>query len=326
MIGIVIGIVVTHGIGDSLPNAATVGQSSDSDSSNQLSGSLCGVCGCGTCTVNSFFQNGCPRPSQVSALAFPFLDLSHMDSDHQRLKHLGRLYLEYQMMVWRFTTLKKDIHRLVTAKKLTFNHLSRILIKLDSFLPSMPHDDKMAEVKKLRTVAKLFSVLPEDASLLEYHVFEDIAEELNLNEGKDKVHEYKQQLDTFCKRGIFECPSFSPTNKANHSNMILIHRNHSKMCIQDLIMLQDQVCGVLSVVSNTLCLCVVSRAQMDNIQIIFRIPNFVKDVLNPLSAEQQNSLRQLGFLQWSFYTGTDISYDGVSWIFFMTTYVRGCQG
>ena len=84
------------------------------------------------------------------------------------------------------------------------------------------------------------------------------------------------------------------------------------MSIHQLVAMQEQVCGVLGVVSNTLSICNVSKMLGGNVQVIFRVPNYVKDILVPLNAEQETALRDLGFIGWSFYNGLDISYDPVS--------------
>ncbi len=47
-------------------------------------------------------------------------------------------------------------------------------------------------------------------------------------------------------------------------------------------------------------------------QVVFMVPNYVKDVLLPLNAELETAMRDLGFLGWSFYSGLDIACDPVS--------------
>lgn len=299
---------------DDPSNTTTIGESSSSDLTNELVGQdLSGVCECGSCTVSSFLQNvSCSHPSQIPALSLPFLDLSHLDNV-QRQMLLGRLYLEYKAIVSRFSKLKKSVHRLITERKITFSNLSKMIAKLDTFMPSIPQDDKMVELRKAKTISKLFALLPDDGSILDYQVFEDLAETLKNDTLMDEVKAYKSLLDVYCRRGIFECPSFSPTGKTNYSNFIIeLHHSRYKMQIQELILIQEQLCGVLSVVSNTLCPCNVSKMQSGNVQVIFRVPNYVKDVLLPLNAEQETAMRQLGFIGWSFYNGMDISYDPVS--------------
>ena len=294
-------------------NSSTTGQSSNFELTKKLAGQdLSAVCQCGTCTISSFLQNGCPHPSQIPSLSLPFLEALHLDGVQRQIL-IGRLYLEYQMILSKFSKLKKDFSHLVNSNKITFSHLSKLIVRLDSFMPSLPQDDKISEVKKLKTINKLFSLFPDGSSFLEYHVFEDLANALKIGELKAIVCTYKKDLEDYCKRGIFECPSYAPTGKPSHSNLILeMQGSHSKMTIEELMALEDQLCGVLSVLSNTLCPCSVSKMQKGSIQIIFRIPNFVKEVLLPLSPNQQSALRQLGFLDWSFYNGVDISYDAVS--------------
>ena len=294
-------------------STSTVAQPSHADLTSKLSGQdLNGVCGCGNCTVHTFLINGCPRPSQVPALSLPYADLSHL-KDSQKVITLGRLYLEYQYMVSLFAQLKREIFFTITSAKVTFQQLSKTLVKMESFMPSLPQEDKAAEVKKAKSLTKLFSMLPDDSSFLEYHILEDLVAQLKSEKSASTLKAYKQELEQFCRRGIFECPLFSQAGKEGHSNFIVeMSRGRSRMMIQELVSVQEQLCSVLSVVSDTLNLCNVSKLQSGSIQIIFRVSNVVKDVLLPLSREHEATLRQLGCLDWTFYNGLDISYNPVS--------------
>lgn len=299
-------------------NTTTVGESSNSDlTSELLFEDLSGICECGTCTLSGFLQNvTCPRPSAIPSLSLPFVDMSHLDSLQRQLL-LGRLYLEYKAIVNRFSKLTHAIERHILDKRMTFSNLSKTLAKLDSFMPSLPKDEKIVLIKKSKTVSKLFAMLPEDSSFLDYHVFEDIANELKNKDLKSKVASYKKFLDAYCQRGIFKCPSFSPptVRKGQSSFITEVHHSKSQMCIHDLVVVQEQLCGVLGVVSNTVCLCSASKMPNSNMQVVFRVPDYVKDILIPLNAEQEAAMRQLGFVGWSFYSGMDISYDPVSYYF-----------
>lgn len=308
--------VVRNALGTNNPSGTnTIAESSNSDLSSEITeDDWSGVCDCGSCTIASFLQNiACSHPSQIPALSLPFVDLTHLDSLQRQLL-LGRLYLEYTAIVNRFAKLKNSIQQLLREKKITFSGLTKSIAKFESFMPSLPQDDKIQELKKAKTASKLFAMLPGDGSFLDYHVFEELTGVLKDDELHAKMSAYKKFVSVYCQRGIFECPSFSPTGKTGHSNFIVeVHRGQYKMSIHQLVAMQEQVCGVLGVVSNTLSICNVSKMLGGNVQVIFRIPNYVKDVLVPLNAEQETALRELCFIGWSFYNGLDISYDPVSY-------------
>ena len=107
------------------------------------------------------------------------------------------------------------------SKKLTFYHLSNIVIKYDSFMPSLPKEQKIVEMNKVNTVPELYNILPDDSSFLEYHAFEELAEELKVERNTENLRAYKEELDQFSQRDIFECPLFSQAGKNSHSNFIL---------------------------------------------------------------------------------------------------------
>lgn len=260
-------------------NTSTVGESSHSDltsdpstldlTSELLGEDLSGICECGACTVSSFLQSiPCPRPSSIPALSLSFLELSHLDAVQRQLL-LGRLYLEYKAVVNRFSKLTHAIERFILEKKISFSNLSKTIAKLESFMPSLPQDEKIKDIRRAKSNNKLFTLLPDDNSFLDYHVFEDITRELKNAELNLKVAEYKKLLEVYCQRGIFECPSFSPASKKGHSSFITeLHCSRHKMTLRELVAIQEQLCGILGVVPNTICLCSgASKMPAGNIQV-----------------------------------------------------------
>ena len=293
---------------------ATVGQLSNSDLKCELTEvDLLEVCRCGGCSVDSLLQDmSCPRPSELLDLALPFLDWSQEDLSRRSLL-LTRLFLEYKAVLNKFSKLKKDVCQWITQKRLTFANLSKTLAKLDSFMPSLPRDDKVAELKKAKTFNKLFVMLPDEHTFLDYHLYEDLGAEFQNAELSKKVEAYKKMLDVYCRRKIFECPFFTLSGQVSLSSLVVeMLASHSKMTLQELVLIREQLCGVLSVVSNTFYPINIRKTQTGNIQIIFKVPNYVKDVLPPLNVEQETAMRELGFVGWNFYNGTDMLYDPVS--------------
>ena len=154
--------VVRNALGTNNPSGTnTIAESSNSDLSSEITEEdWSGVCDCGSCTVGSFLQNmACSRPSQIPALSLPFVDLTHLDSLQRQLL-LGRLYLEYTAIVNRFGKLKSSIQQLLREKKVTFSNLTKSIVKFESFMPSLPQEDKVQEMKKAKTASKLFTMLP----------------------------------------------------------------------------------------------------------------------------------------------------------------------
>jgi hypothetical protein len=187
----------------------------------------------------------------------------------QRHILFGRLYLEFKAVVSRFSQLTHAIERHILEKRMSFSNLSNTISKLDSFLPSLPKDDKVAEIKRAKTNNKLFTMLPDDSSFLDFHVFEDLCEELKSKDLKSKMAAYKKFLASYCQRGIFECPSFSPTAKKGQSSFITeMHSRHYKMSLRELLSIEEQLCGILGVVPHTVSLCSnASKVASGNIQV-----------------------------------------------------------
>ena len=62
------------------------------------------------------------------------------------------------------------------SKKFTFHYLSNIVVKFDSYLPSLPKDQKIDKVNIVNTVPELYNMLPDHFPFLEFCIFKDLAE------------------------------------------------------------------------------------------------------------------------------------------------------
>ena len=214
----------------------------------------------------------CSSPTDLPHLSMPFMEWAEMEwaqgDVSQRLVLLVRLYLEYKALSNKFAKLKKDLCQWIIQKRLTFTNLSKILANLDSFMPSLPKDDKVSELKRAKTFNKLFGMLPDEQSFLDYQIYEDLTTEMKSAELGKKVKAYRELLDVYCQRRLIECPFFSLPGQVSLSNLVVeLPAERSKMTLQELVLMREQLCGVLGVVANTFYPFNIRRGQTGNFQV-----------------------------------------------------------
>ena len=171
-------------------------------------------CGCGKCSFQSVLTIGCPKPV-LSMSSFRYLKVDGLSEfDKQCLR--GRLHDEHKKISMAFAALVgRTIKSLMTTQNVSVADLFRILMGLKAFQPvaTVPKkpllESRLEELKKAETIDDIFLILQEYMSFYSHHILEHIIEELGSREDQERLEVYKTKLNDYCKRGIFECPSFS---------------------------------------------------------------------------------------------------------------------
>lgn len=100
-------------------------------------------------------------------------------------------------------------------------------------------------------------------------------------------------MEEYCKRNIFECPSYS-TPKPGVADLVMKVEGIEKYNLKHLAELIAHVSKVLSVSQHTLQLCSVEKGC---VQLNFQIPHFVKESIFPLAAGQKQAFVQRGIVR-----------------------------
>ena len=79
------------------------------------------------------------------------------------------------------------------------------------------------ELKAVDTIPKVFLILNDYFSFINYHIIEHIIKKLGTAEDKAKLQKYKEDFNQYAKRRIFECPpEFGPVSDADHADIFVI--------------------------------------------------------------------------------------------------------
>lgn len=247
-------------------------------------------CGCGRCNLSSFLETGCPE--QVKTLSsFPYLQTTGL-SQQEVMILKGRLFNEFQLITRRFSQFNSAICESLIDQEVTVKRLARVLRDLRAFQPSEPDDsrllrDRFSEIRAAEDIDAVFDILADYVSFFSFHITEHIVENLGTQDDKKRLSKYKEELEGYCKRNIFECPSYSAP-KPGVAELVMKVEGIERYNMKHLEELISHVSKAISVSQHTLQLCSVEKGC---VQLNFQIPCFVKDVIFPLSTEQREELR-----------------------------------
>jgi hypothetical protein len=205
----------------------------------------------------------------------------------------GRLYDEFQLITRRFAKFNFSICRSPINQEIPVKMLARVLRDLRAFQPSESDTpllrDRFDAIKMAEDIDEVFDILADYVSFFSFHITEHIVESLGTKDDKKLLAAYKAELEEYCKRNIFECPSYSipkPGVGVGVADLVMKVEGIEKYNLKHLAELISHVSKVLSVSQHTLQLCSVEKGC---VQLNFQIPHFVKESIFPLTAEQKEA-------------------------------------
>ena len=258
-------------------------------------------CGCGKCTVFSFIERGCPTPIP-SASSFPYLNLSGL-TQWQQLELRGRLWSESREIMIKFQRLVSATVKSFQEQCVPLDNLVSHVMALGAFDPVFKESQvsvfhhRFEELKAADSIIKVFMILNNHFSFFDYHILENIIEELGTEKDKERLKTYKEHFNKYEKRRIFECPSeFGPVSDVGYADLFVkldaVYENFTLAEIQVFCHKLSEIVHISS--HGVLCLC---RADKGCIELTFQVPSFVQQKIFPLSREQEMALEEEGVIK-----------------------------
>ncbi len=263
-------------------------QSSDTSKESKIRQAF--GCGCGKCSLTTFLDQKCPQPVK-SLSSFPYLQTTGLNKGEVMILK-GRLFNEFQLITRRFACFNIAICNSLIQQEITVKMLQRNLRDLRAFEPSESDTpllrDRFDEIKAANDIDEVFDILADYTSFFSFHITEHLVENLGTQEDKKLQVEYKEELEEYCKRNIFECPSYSAP-KPGVADLVMKVEGIEKYNLKHLAELISHVSKVISVSQHTLQLCSVKKGC---VQLNFQIPHFVKDAIFPLGEREVGELEK----------------------------------
>ena len=266
-------------------------------------GAGCGFeCSCPKtmCTCVSFIKKGYPTPVSTES-GFPYLDTSHLTSTERQILE-GRLINEFQSINRKFSSMKSSLCQSLIDQKVSVKRLARILADLGAFHSSKPHkpllQDRLDEIMNAEDIDTVFFIIRDYSSFINFSLIEHIATELGTEKDKMCVREYQSELANYCRRNIFECPSYHTSASATNQVRLVIKVDSGieTFSLKHQLSFQSRLADIMKVAKHTLQLCSVEKGC---IQLTYQIPRFVKEAIFPLEEQQCGELRKMGVMSLS---------------------------
>lgn len=272
---------------------------------------LSSVCGCGKCTVSTFLQKGCPKPSSTLLESLPDID---GPSDSNQLIRRGKLYLEHEQICSVFSSLEPTLLKSFTSRKVTVEVLSQILQSISAFQPPHTHTPllthQLTTLKGTKTLSQLLKLVSSFISFFNSSLLEQLVDKLGSEADKAELDKYKTQFNEYAKRNVFECPSFHNANpQSDFCELVLkVDKDFSKLSVSNLAVFMDWLSSFLMVTRASIQLVSVSKRESCHVEMVYpqlskevelvcRLSNVVREAVLPFSPEQEDMLKAAGILE-----------------------------
>lgn len=141
-------------------------------------------------------------------------------------------------------------------------------------------------------------VIEKHSSFFDYRPVEYMIELAGSEEDKRRIEEYKSKFEHYVRRRLYECPAkIGPDSSSGSTQFrVIIECDYETCRLVDLQLFKCRLSLILNIPSHTLQ---VSSVEEGSVSITFLVPDIVKEVIFPLSVEQEVALREAGIIRLS---------------------------
>ena len=268
------------------------------------------TCACGKCTLSSWLKKGCPNSSADSR--FPYLDHERLTTREQRALEI-KLQSECNDIIFLFSGLVGKTINSMAKRKIPVSELARFIHDLGAFVSVHPQKsvlyDRMDGIDHAANVDEVFRILLDYRSFFNYGIIEHLIRHLGTSEDAQNLEDYKAALGVYLQRRIFECPPdvYKPYGGDYKTDLIVKIGEKEEIylkTVQHVREFQAMVAKILGLEPEALLLCTINKGCL---QLEFQVPNFIVEIVFPLSPDQINTFKAKGILHLK--CGTLWKYD-----------------
>ncbi len=206
----------------------------------------------------------------------------------------GRLYEDFCRITREFSKFRTAVCESLIDRNVPVQKLVRVLRDLRAF--SHVHTDTpllgrcWPEISAAKSVDDIFDITTDYVSFFNFQITEHIVESLGTHQDKVLLSEYTKKRDEYCKRNIFECPSYS-TLCIEEAILVMKVEGIEDYSMKHLAGLISHISRALSVESHSLTLCTVEKGC---VKLMCQIPLCVQDSIFPLNNANLGELMDIG--------------------------------
>ena len=271
-------------------------------------------CGCGECKLETFNTKCCFNPLETNC-RFPNVNTKGLgDGEKEVLEYrLNEAFLHINHEYGKFTfSLRKSLEK----RNITPKELADILMDLRGYQPltkNLKHhsllEDRYDELRSAEDISRAFKILSDYSSFFNYNLIAFIVEVLGTEEDQQNLTSYKEKLAVYCKRHVFECPSYSEESDKLASFTLKVDPKMTVgesglFTIESLLHYKTKVAEVFNVTRYSLKLCSVREGCLE---ILFQTPRHIMEViLTQINGNEKNlcalGIQKVGYGDMEFFT------------------------
>ena len=222
-----------------------------------------------------------------------FQKLSSIEQDEL----MAKLYDDEESMILQFGSLVTESCYSI-QERISIDVFRVSILSLKAYEPAPGERDQSLlgehseEIKAAKSIAAIFAILAPYMNYLNYEILKYIMKVHGTSDDHVRLKDYKEKLNIFCERRIFEVPlleSGSDTSNTcpNQVKCIVKFDIPDGITGKESLRIRKQVAKILHVKLAAFLIC---RVDTGCVQITFLIPKFVAQEIVPLSHEQTSAL------------------------------------
>ena len=188
----------------------------------------------------------------------PLMNYKYLDSSGKE-KLRVKLASESRKMLENFTTFVVDVCSLLQSKSASSDQVQLALqYRLGSIDDVIRRRiDEASEVDEAKRIPLLLRIAEPFTSWYNYDLIAYLAKHFGGKDGEALVSKYEDQIQSYFKKLVFECPPFSSIQKVPNGFdecVVKVHWNYQECTIQDLTILKEKLSSFLEHDPNLLIL------------------------------------------------------------------------
>ena len=232
-----------------------------------------------------------------------FPSLNHDGLSEEELKsRLRVLEKESNEMDFKFNALSSSICQSLKERNVLKDRLLTCLMGLKVMQPCFQGKKQRffrkqrRKLEKCQTVDEVWWIISEYFSFFNYKLLKHIANSLGTKEDEEKVATYEQDIHTYAKRLLSECPSRFGSRVSEDSTDLIVKLDSSyddcTLCYLE--ELETKLSDILQLEHGVMRLCHVLPGCYE---LTFQVPSSVESDTFPLSPDQEAALKALGVIR-----------------------------
>ena len=234
---------------------------------------------------------------------FPHIDKVEGLDDVERGELEEKLCLESQQIMLKFFALRNKFFRSLEVQQLSLESLVRYLKGLKALkVPTLanPQQPALKDIlDKVKNVENVKDIIEEHSSFYDYCFVEYMIDITGTPQDKSELENYTKYFKQYAERRVYFCPSkfvteASSSKESDCKLYVKLDSVYDEYNLSGIKRFQLKLASLLNTSYEVLRLCSIEKGCF---KLTFLIPNFMKDIIFPLSPQQELGLEELNVLQ-----------------------------